>query len=338
MATRRILIVDDDIGSAGELQAMLTGFGYEVAIASSGREAVALTAQTEPHLVLMDLALHGEMDGVAAAEEIRRHRPIPVVFMTAETDDATLRRAGVTEAHGYVPKPCTERELRITVELALCKHDATVRVREMDERFFAISIDMLCFLDFSGYFKRLNPAWERTLGFTREELMSRPFIEFVHPDDRERTLNQNREVRTGGRALGFENRYLCKDGSYRWFLWNAAPDSDAKVIYSMARDVTARKQAEEEREQLVQELQAALAEVRTLQDILPICSYCRKVRDDENYWQTVEGYIAQRTTTRFSHGICPSCYVSVVEPQLEELEGSEPHGPNPRLKRNGVVG
>jgi PAS domain S-box-containing protein len=167
---------------------------------------------------------------------------------------------------------------------------------------------MLCFLDFNGYFKRLNPAWERTLGFTVDELMSRPFIEFVHPDDRERTLNQNREVRGGGKALGFENRYLCKDGSYRWFLWNAAPDAEARVIYSVARDVTERKRADAEREELVRQLQAALAEVRMLQEILPICSYCRKIRDDANYWHTVESYVAEHTNSRFSHGICPSCY------------------------------
>jgi PAS domain S-box-containing protein len=192
----------------------------------------------------------------------------------------------------------------------------------LEDRFFDLSIDMLCFLDFSGYFKRLNPAWERTLGFTREELMSRPFIEFVHPDDRERTLNQNREVRGGGRALGFENRYLCKDGSYKWFLWNAAPDPAERVIYSVARDVTARKQAESERDRLVIELQAALAEVKTLQEILPICSYCRRIRDDENYWDTVESYIGRHTGSQFSHGICPSCMETVLGPQIGKLGDS----------------
>lgn len=187
-------------------------------------------------------------------------------------------------------------------------------------RFFDISIDMLCFLDFNGYFKRLNPAWERTLGFTMEELMSRPSIEFVHPDDRERTLNQNREVRGGAHALSFENRYLCKDGSYRWFRWNAAPDSSERTIYSVARDVTESKRAEEERERLVRELQSALAEVKTLREFLPICSYCRKIRDDENYWHTVETYISEHTSTRFSHGICPTCMETEVEPQLGEME------------------
>ncbi len=193
---------------------------------------------------------------------------------------------------------------------------AAIAVQELEDRFFANSIDMLCMLDFDGYFKQLNPAWERTLGFTRKELMSRPFIEFVHPDDRERTMKQNAHVRGGGQALAFENRYLCKDGSFRWFRWNAAPDSGEKVIYSVARDVTESKQAEEEREKLVRELQAALAEAKTLREILPICSYCRKIRDDGNYWHHVEDYISQHTTTMFSHGICPSCMATHPELQL----------------------
>jgi PAS domain S-box-containing protein len=190
----------------------------------------------------------------------------------------------------------------------------------LEERFFEINIDLLCQLDFNGYFKRLNPAWERTLGWTRTELMSRPFIEFVHPDDRERTLGQNARVRSGGQALGFENRYLCRDGTFRWFLWNAAPDADGRVIYSVARDVTERKAADDERERLVRELQAALAEVRTLREILPICSYCKRIRDDENYWHGVDAYISKHTDTRFSHGICPSCYTTEVAPQFDEDE------------------
>lgn len=194
---------------------------------------------------------------------------------------------------------------------------AAREVSKLEERFFALSLDMLCFLDFNGYFKRLNPAWERTLGYSVEELMARPFIEFVHPDDRERTLAQNAAVRAGGSALGFENRYMCKDGSFRWFYWNAAPDAAERVIYSVARDVTARKQADEERDRLVTELQSALAEIKVLQEFLPICSYCKKIRDDENYWLTVENYISRHTNTRFSHGICPTCMETKVEPELK---------------------
>lgn len=184
------------------------------------------------------------------------------------------------------------------------------------DRFFEIAIDLMCLLDYNGYFKRLNPAWERTLGFSRAELMSRPFIEFVHPDDRDRTLKQNATVRSGGQAIHFENRYLCKDGSFRWLLWNATPAADELTVYSVARDITNRKQADEEREALVAELQRALTEVQALREILPICSYCKSVRDDQNYWHSVENYLAKQTNSRVSHGICPGCMASQIEPQF----------------------
>ena len=222
-----------------------------------------------------------------------------ILIVKGDDDDGGELERRLTDL-GYEVEDITSSD-----EEAIAVRDKAIH--EVEDRFFAASIDMLCFLDFSGYFKRLNPAWERTLGFTRVELMSRPFIEFVHPDDRERTLKQNAAVRAGGQALSFENRYLCKDGSFRWFRWNAASDSPEEVIYSVARDITESKQAEEEREQLLQKLQAALAEVKTLKEILPICSYCRRIRDDKSEWQTIEEYIGRHTTSLFSHGICPSC-------------------------------
>jgi hypothetical protein len=118
----------------------------------------------------------------------------------------------------------------------------------------------------------------------------------------------------------FENRYLCKDGSYRWLLWNSTRDEGRQVIYGVARDITGRKLAEEERERLVGELQAALREVKTLQAFLPMCAYCKSIRDDENYWHAVEAYISAHTNTHFSHGICPRCYAEVVEPELKKGE------------------
>ncbi|CAN5319489.1 hypothetical protein BH09GEM1_BH09GEM1_41760 [soil metagenome] len=176
-----------------------------------------------------------------------------------------------------------------------------------DATFFDVSIDLLCCLGFDGYFSRLSTSWEHASGFSAAELTSQPFIEFVHPDDRERTLQQNRAVREGGQALAFENRYRHKDGSYRWLRWNATPQAGLETIYSVARDVTAWKQVEAEREQLVRELRTALAEVRRLKEIIPICSYCRKIRDEDQTWLSVESYIARHTDSRFSHGICPQC-------------------------------
>ena len=204
----------------------------------------------------------------------------------------------------------------------------------LKDRFFEVSIDLLCYLRFDGYFQNLNPAWERTLGFSIAELKAKPFIEFVHPDDREATLNQNRRVRAGQQALAFENRYLCKDGSFRWLLWNAAADYHHDVIFSVARDITARKATEQENEKLLGELRAALADVKTLKEIIPICSYCRQVRDDENYWQTVETYVAMQTKSKFSHGICPSCFSEHVKPALDERKQKKARQKEVQKKKN----
>ncbi len=115
----------------------------------------------------------------------------------------------------------------------------------LPDRFFDLSLDLLCVAHFAGYFVKLSAAWEKTLGYTREELMSSQMFDFVHPDDRERTLEQNRIVRSGGEARNFENRYRCKDGSYRWLRWNATADMEHQLIYSVAQDITDLKRTVE---------------------------------------------------------------------------------------------
>ncbi len=108
-----------------------------------------------------------------------------------------------------------------------------------------LSIDMFCTAGFDGLFKSLNPSWEKALGFTTQELMAKPYLEFIHPDDRSATVAeagrlQNREV-----TFAFENRYRQKDGSYLWFLWNAVSVPEQQLIYAVARDITERKRVEE---------------------------------------------------------------------------------------------
>src|SRR5215813_1195577 len=118
------------------------------------------------------------------------------------------------------------------------------RMSEDLERLFNLSLDMLCIAGFDGYFKRLNPAWERVLGFSEAELLSRPYVEFVHPDDRAATQAEASKIETGARLLWFENRYLCRDGSWRWLLWNAVPYARESLIYAAARDIDDLKRSE----------------------------------------------------------------------------------------------
>jgi PAS domain S-box-containing protein len=114
------------------------------------------------------------------------------------------------------------------------------------DRFFAVSPDLLCIAGTNGYFLRVNPAWERTLGYPADELLGRPFLDFVHPDDRDRTLAEAcRLAAEGTFTRNFENRYRSRDGSYRWLNWNATPADDHGEIYAVARDTTERRQADE---------------------------------------------------------------------------------------------
>ena len=295
-------------------------------------------------------------------------------------------------------------------------------------KFFDLALDILCIAGVDGYFKRINAAFERTLGWSADELLGRPFIEFVHPDDVDRTVGEIGRLRSGIPTISFENRYRCADGSYRYLLWAAYPEQDTGLLYAVARDVTrtrraeerfqvaieaspaamimvdqqgliqlvnreaerlfgydsgellgqsvellmsesfrgkhamhretflsepqvrpmgvgrdlaasrrdgsefpveiglnpletregtmvlasvidltARKEAEEAREKLIQELREALSEVKSLRGLIPICANCKKVRDDAGFWQNVESYVRARTEAEFSHSVCPEC-------------------------------
>jgi two-component system, sensor histidine kinase and response regulator len=137
------------------------------------------------------------------------------------------------------------------------------RAQEELDRFFTLSLDMLCVAGVDGYFKRVNPAWGRILGYTEEELLSRPYIELIHPDDRDRTSVEAGRLANGHELIHFENRFLHKDGTVRWLLWTATPFPQQLIIYAAARDITERKAAEETMASYARELeqsQSALEE------------------------------------------------------------------------------
>jgi PAS domain S-box-containing protein len=134
------------------------------------------------------------------------------------------------------------------------------RADEMLDRFFTLSIDLLCISGFDGVFRRLNPAWERILGWTLEDLTSHPFLDFIHPDDQGATLDEMEKLTAGKHnTIAFENRYRTKDGDYRWLMWTAVPFSGDQLIYATARDVTERRLMEQQLRDLRQAAEAASA-------------------------------------------------------------------------------
>ena len=125
--------------------------------------------------------------------------------------------------------------------------DVTERRRSLEERhvFFNFSADMLCIVGFDGFFKEANHAWQRTMGYTIEQLRERPILEFVHPDDHRESIAAARKLTEGIDIGSVENRFRCSDGSYRWLLWSSGVSVEKKLFYAVARDITDRKREEE---------------------------------------------------------------------------------------------
>ena len=129
------------------------------------------------------------------------------------------------------------RELEIQVQ-------RMTQIRQMQaerDRILEVSQDMICIAGMDGNFKYLNPAWEKNLGYTDEDLLSKKFVDFVHPDDRAKTVREFESLTAGRQTVDFENRYIHMDGSIRHLSWMATPLPDEKRVYAVARDITIRK-------------------------------------------------------------------------------------------------
>ncbi|OGR08250.1 MAG: histidine kinase [Deltaproteobacteria bacterium RIFOXYD12_FULL_50_9] len=185
-----IMIVEDDRIIAEDIRLAVLQAGYFVSdMVASGEDALLAITAHRPDLVLMDIFLKGEMDGITAAELIKKNCGIPFIYLTSHSDAQTIKRAKATGPFGYLIKPFVERELEVAIEMALYKH-----------------------------------------------------------------------------------------------------------------------KMEQEREQLIIELREALTRVKTLEGLLPICAWCKKIRTDDGYWEQLEGYIQKHSNAQFSHGICNECY------------------------------
>jgi len=183
------MVVEDELIVAEDLAHWLTSLGYTVsARATTGREAIQLCEAAPPELVLMDILLPGDMDGIQAAEVIRRRFDIPVVYLTASSDEATLTRAKVTEPFGYILKPFDERGLYSTIEMAFYKHASERRIRNSEERFRLLYENApvpFHSLDADGHILGVNKAWLELLGHTQEEVVGHWFGEYLAPTSTE---------------------------------------------------------------------------------------------------------------------------------------------------------
>lgn len=276
MSDIRLMVVEDEPVVSLDIQRRLRDLGYgEPLLAASAAEAVDKALEHNPSLILMDIVLEGDMDGIDAAAEIRKRRDIPVVYLTGHSDPDILQRAKITEPFGYIIKPFEDKELKSCIEMALYKHQMERRLLE-NERWLATTLrsigDAVVSTDEQGRIRFLNPVAEAMLGKDGEDLLGRPFRQAVRLEREEADAEAEDPV---ARALD-----TCAQGSTwrpaeSWLLHSAdgrhlPVDISASAIRGerghcscvvlVLRDITGPRKAEEALRQSVRDLRRTLEE------------------------------------------------------------------------------
>ena len=281
-----ILLVDDRDDKLLALEVTLSPLGHNLVKAKSGKDALRLLLKQDFAVILLDVSMPG-MDGFETAALIRQ-RPssetTPIIFVTSVSASPNDMYQGYSlGAVDYILTPIVPEVLRakvsVFVELFLKTEQVRLqgeRLRQMEEaqhrralaeavdlleaqtkrnRFFTLALDLLGIADSNGHLLQVNPTWEKVLGYSQEELRATSGTDLVHPEERAALLQHVEDMRRTGTPSAMEARFRCKDGSYRWLGWTAAPFNAENLLYIFARDITARKNAEHEIQRLNVELQ-----------------------------------------------------------------------------------
>jgi PAS domain S-box-containing protein/putative nucleotidyltransferase with HDIG domain len=272
-ADQSILVVEDERMVALDIERLVQNMGYTLAgSADTGEAAVDLAGKLRPSLVLMDIKLKGPMDGVEAARLIQEAWGIPIIYLTAYADETTLQRARLTGPFGYLIKPFEDRELRLTIEMALYKHRAEAALQE-NRRWLATTLksigDAVLATDPRGLVTFLNPAAEALLEWGEAEARGRPVSEVFRVLD-EATLapveNPALSLLRGG-GLGWPSRdllLLTAGGGKTPIAGNAAPivndQGETLGVALVFRNITLKKKAEEALLRSVEQLRQTLEE------------------------------------------------------------------------------
>jgi PAS domain S-box-containing protein/putative nucleotidyltransferase with HDIG domain len=258
----KVLVVEDESVVSKDIQESLKGLGYTVCgTASAGEEAIKKAESLQPDLVLMDIVLRGDIDGVEAAETIRSRFHIPVIYLTAYSDEHTLNRAKVTEPSGYILKPFDERELHTTIEVALYRHTMQKKLKE-SERWFATTLksigDAVIATNTEGHITFMNPVAELLTGWKDAEALERDLNEVFSVRDQDGCIlikNPVAKVLEDGVVVDLRNNLLFnRDGTRLIVDDSAAPivDDHGNIVGAVLvfRDVTERRKAEDKRAKL----------------------------------------------------------------------------------------
>ncbi len=212
-----ILVVEDDAIEAMDISRTLSSFGYEVqGPVASGKEALKKVSEFQPDLILMDISLKGDIDGIETAYKIRKNSNIPFIFLTAHSDEGTVEKAKIAEPQGYLIKPFDDIELKHAIEIAIYRNQMETKLKESEKK-FQLLFDRTPIpyqsLDKNGYYLDINQAWLDNMGYSREEVIGKNFSDFLTPDFALHFEKNFPRFKDAGEIHGIRFKMLRKDGS-----------------------------------------------------------------------------------------------------------------------------
>lgn len=248
MTKLRFLLLEDDPIDIELIQTTLIQGGIDCDLIQVETQPAFETAlDTDAFdLILAGYRLPGWTGLAALALLKQRDLDVPFILVSGTAGEElaieTLKR-GATD---YVLKQRIERLVPVIHRALreLQERRNRIRIEQERDRFFNLSIDLLCIAGMDGYFRRVNPAFTSVLGYSEAELLTIPCLDLVHPDDRDKMQDAIAHLKTGAALSYFENRYRCQNGAYRWFAWSAHPVSEEGLVYAVARDITDGKTTE----------------------------------------------------------------------------------------------
>ncbi len=319
MTHKKIMIVEDEVIVGIDLKKKIQSIGYTVDsnVIRYGEDVFEAAQKLKPDLILMDIRLKGEMDGTQAAFKVQEKLGLPIIFLTAYSDQETLAKAKNAQPYAYLKKPVKIDDLKISLEISFHRSEMEKKLKDSELRFKTVSnytYDWETWIGQDSNYIYTSPSCERITGYSADSFLSDPcfFYTIVHPDDQQRMEKEFRDhILCTSEDCFSEFRIIRADGETRWIEHFCRPvyDSDGCYIGRRAsnRDISTRKNLEKKLEKKVSELQEALDNIKILKGLIPICAKCKKIRDDDGYWNMLETYIQEHSDAKFSHSMCPVC-------------------------------
>ncbi len=310
----KLLLIEDDAELARSIAETLADDSrsdFAITVAGWLADGLQRLAESDVDFVLLDLSLP-DSDGLGTFRRLHAQRPeVPVIVLTALEDEEMALKALREGAQDYLLKselngPLLVRAIRYALERKRGE-DARLRLAAIVES----SRDAIIGLNLEGLIVSWNPGAAELFGYGADEVIGRPLAILAPPDLPDDTPALLDRLKRGELVHDFETVRRKKDGQIIHIAASLSliKNTLGKVmgVSLIARDIEERVQAEKEREELLRQLQAAFAQLKTLSGLLPICASCKKIRDDQGYWKQVEVYVQEHSKAEFTHGICPEC-------------------------------